>query len=416
MPRRPNLDRLTIGAPSLIDAPGLVVLAGCARPRGRYGLIGVASEVEGVHSFSALERALRPDPGLIHVALLDYELGYECVGLPAPTPPQAQVFHLESALWLDYVGPSLATFGSLSQPLRALLSRSPAQPPPPGSATLRPLVSDALHAQRVAALQDHISRGDIYQANLSRPLALDGQVTAEGLFAKLCTRNPVEHGAFLRWDEGTLVSNSMETLIRKEGDIVASYPIKGTIPSGAGSSQLLRDPKERAEHVMIVDLVRNDLGKFCIPGSVCVPDLMAVERFHGVRHGVSRVVGQPRPGTSFCDMLRALFPGGSITGAPKRRAMELIYEQEREPRGYYTGAIALVTPEFFSVSILIRTAVRTVDGWRLQVGGGIVADSVATRELDETWHKVRVFEDALSEEVRRTLPRRRAPRPARAAP
>ena len=147
---------------------------------------------------------------------------------------------------------------------------------------------------------------------------------------------------------------------------------------------------------MIVDLVRNDLGRVCIPGSVRVPKLMNIEGFRGVWHGISTVEGRLCEHQKLSDLVSALFPGGSITGAPKRRSMELIQEIEQEPRGFYTGSIGLLTPNGrLSMSILIRTLIHDSDGWSVSVGGGIVADSEAEREILETWEKVSVFNSIL---------------------
>ena len=148
---------------------------------------------------------------------------------------------------------------------------------------------------------------------------------------------------------------------------------------------------------MIVDMVRNDLGKVCQAGSVQVPELMGAYAYRGVWHGVSTVEGRLADGQSPGALLHALFPGASITGAPKRRAMQVIFDLEKRPRSYYTGSIALITPSGdMSVSILIRTLIRTKDGLELSVGGGIVTDSVAAREIEETWEKAAVFQNLVT--------------------
>lgn len=197
-----------------------------------------------------------------------------------------------------------------------------------------------------------------------------------------------------------LVSNSMETLLTYQPRTrrARSYPIKGTRAHASGGPQrLLSDPKERAEHVMIVDLVRNDLGQVCVPGSVRTPELMGSYAYRGLWHGVSTVEGNLRPELTPGALLGALFPGGSITGAPKRRAMEIIRDLEGEARGAYTGSLGVVFPNGeLSVSIMIRTLVRDARGWSLHVGGGIVADSEPARELEETWEKAAVFAEALA--------------------
>jgi anthranilate/para-aminobenzoate synthase component I len=215
----------------------------------------------------------------------------------------------------------------------------------------------------------------------------------------------VAHSAYLKTGELEVLSNTMETLLTYEPDerLAQSFPIKGTRarssqePANLENAHLLKNhPKERAEHVMIVDLVRNDLGRVCVPGSVRVPNLMDVQGFRGVWHGVSTVEGRLCENQSLADLVAAVFPGGSITGAPKRRSMEIIQNIEEQARGFYTGSIGLLTPSGrLSMSILIRTLIHDEDGWSVSVGGGIVADSEADREIIETWEKVSVFNQIL---------------------
>ena len=195
--------------------------------------------------------------------------------------------------------------------------------------------------------------------------------------------------AWLRAGETEVLSNTMETLLEYDPEtrLASSYPIKGTQPrieEDQTPPPLDLIPKERAEHVMIVDLIRNDLGRICEPGTVRVPSLLGIEGYRGVWHGVSKVEGKVREDVSSYDMLAALFPGGSITGAPKRKAVEVLAGLEPEPRGFYTGTIGVLWPDGrISASILIRTLVHDNEGWSMNVGGGIVIDSVAERELDE---------------------------------
>jgi len=268
-----------------------------------------------------------------------------------------------------------------------------------------PTVSDAEHAQRLAQVQEAIAAGEIYQANLTRQMQVEGELHAAAALTKLAAHNPVPHAAWLRFGNLDVVSSSMETLLRFDADtrIAESYPIKGTCArhsnpdTHAHAAQTLRaDPKEQAEHVMIVDLVRNDLGKLAVPGGVNVPVLMGIEPYRGVWHGVSTVRAKLPAHYHAGHALEALFPGGSIVGAPKRRAVTLLQEIEQTPRGFYTGSIGVITPEGHAMfSILIRTLVRDATGWHLGVGGGIVADSHAAREIAEMGEKIAVFETVL---------------------
>ncbi len=271
--------------------------------------------------------------------------------------------------------------------------------------TLEAEIDDVTYSARIERAQKHIRAGDIYQANIARPLKLHIHgITPQNTMQQavrnlrvLAEHSNAAHQAYLKLGHVELLSNSMESLLhyhphRRQA---LSFPIKGTRDNAA---LLAEHPKERAEHMMIVDLVRNDLGKVCKPGSVKVPELMGIYPFPGLYHGISTVTGTLANSCSTFDLVRSLFPGGSITGAPKRKATEIISNIESEQRGYYTGSLALISPAgHISMSILIRTAFRTVSHgaqwspWRLWVGGGIVADSNSVREIQETWEKVGVF-------------------------
>ena len=200
-----------------------------------------------------------------------------------------------------------------------------------------------------------------------------------------------------------LVSNSPECLLASDGDRVATFPIKGTRRRDPGSAAeavaaaLYADPKEQAEHVMVVDLERNDLGRVCTPGSIAVAELAAVRHYPALVHMSSEVCGRLRRGISPAALLRAIFPGGSISGAPKVRAMQLIEELEPAARGFYTGAIGWTEPGGATrFSIAIRTAVLDAASTTYWSGGGIVADSRPDREYDETLLKSETFFRALA--------------------
>ena len=413
-------------AQNLADHPNLVCLPGSreAGSRGRLGLVGLPTRVHALSpSATAVARAIdAKPPNCWRVVLLGYELGAPGVFLPAESAPRGQptglVCDLETALLVDHgrgttqIWQSPKTDSTARERLEAALRATPPPLAPAANAApaLEPVVDDATHSQRIRACLEHIAAGDIYQANLSRRLRLTSPVAGLSLLAQLARHNPVAHSAYLRIQGQShpfeLVSNTMETLLTFDASTgtASSYPIKGTRGRHANpdadaqaARALAADPKERAEHVMIVDLVRNDLGKVCAPGSVWVPQLMGIEGYRGVWHGVSEVQGRLAANQSPGSLLESLFPGGSITGAPKRRAMEIIRELEAGPRGAYTGSIALVAPNGdISCSILIRTLVADAEGWSLNVGGGIVADSRPEREIQETWEKVSVFASRLA--------------------
>jgi anthranilate/para-aminobenzoate synthase component I len=223
------------------------------------------------------------------------------------------------------------------------------------------------------------------------------------VFLRFRAAQRVPFGAFLDGGGFTVLSGSPERFLRVAGELIETEPIKGTRPTdsdpcrdAALRTELARDPKERAEHVMIVDLERNDLGRVCVPGSVHVPSLMRLESFATVHHMVSTVRGRLRDDVGLAALLRATFPGGSITGAPKIRAAQIIAELERRPRELYTGAIAWFRgPRDFDSSIAIRTAVARDGEYTYHAGGGVVADSDPVREHRECLLKAAPFLRAL---------------------
>ena len=261
---------------------------------------------------------------------------------------------------------------------------------------------------RVRRCQDYIAAGDIYQANLSHRFTLDlgaGASISEfdecatDLYGRLRRLNPSPFAGLLRFPDLTLVSCSPERLVQLTGSQANTRPIAGTRPRGTDQQQdedlraeLLASPKERAEHVMLVDLERNDLGKVCRYGSVRVDEFMTIEQYSHVSHLVSDVVGTLQPGTSPLDLVKAVFPGGTITGVPKLRCMEIIEELEPVRRGLYTGALGYFSwSGDLDLNILIRTLVLTKNKGYLQVGAGIVADSDPDREYEETLAKAGAF-------------------------
>lgn len=244
----------------------------------------------------------------------------------------------------------------------------------------------------VERAKEHILAGDIFQAVLSRRLSVTTGMGSVPIYRRLRATNPAPYMFLLRMPGLELAGSSPEPLVRVEAGRVLTRPIAGTRPRGSDPQEdarlereLLADPKERAEHAMLVDLSRNDLSKVCRPGSVEVTELMTVERFSRVMHIVSTVEGDLAAGQSPLDALAATFPAGTVTGAPKRRAMEVIAAEERTARGPYAGAAGYLTfAGDLDFCITIRTAVirgQTVD---VHVGAGIVADSDPCRELAET--------------------------------
>lgn len=263
----------------------------------------------------------------------------------------------------------------------------------------------AAWAGAVEAIRQGIARGDVYQANLtrrtSRPLAIPARRLADLLWED----NPVPYAISVETGEAAVVSNSPELFL--EADLgtrrVASAPIKGTVPRLLGGTEetaraaLLASEKDAAEHLMIVDLVRNDLGRVCEAGSVHVPALRSVRSFRHLHHLESTVAGTLREGTRLSDLLAATLPAGSITGAPKRAALGFIRRLEPVPRGPYTGAAGYVRGDGTAVlNVAIRTAIVSGGGVAYHAGGGIVWDSDPAAEWAETETKSREFFRALA--------------------
>lgn len=267
------------------------------------------------------------------------------------------------------------------------------------------------YVQRVEQCQELIGSGDIYQANLSHRFAIDldqstGQTTQEAgraLYKKLREVNPSPFSALLATDRLTLVSSSPERLVELRGNRASTRPIAGTRPRGRTAPEdqrltadLLANKKERAEHLMLVDLARNDLGRVCEYGSVHVEEFMTVEQYSHVAHLVSDVCGTLRPKSTAQDLIKAVFPGGTITGVPKIRCMEIIEELEPVRRGPYTGSIGYLSwTGDMDLNIIIRTLLLSQDRAYLQVGAGIVADSQPQLEYEETLQKAQALFQAL---------------------
>ena len=352
------------------------------------------------------------------VAALSYGLRHWVERLPARAHEDVglPVLHAAAYDWLlsySYVDRRYQLASAHRSPaelreMAARLAALAAQPAPNGSVRRPPRaspdVSEAEYLTMVHAALDYIAAGDIYQVNLARRFSVTHPPAPATLFATLQSQHPMPFGAYVDGGDFVLVSNSPECFLTLDGDGLATFPIKGTRPRGADApadralaAQLAIDPKERAEHVMIVDLERNDLGRVCRTGTVRVDEFAHVHSFPSLHHLVSKVSGRLRPGTRLADVLRATFPGGSITGAPKIRAMEIIDELEPGCRGFYTGAIGFIGCDGRAVfNLAIRTAVATPGKFTYHAGGGIVADSVPAREYDETLLKAQAFLAALT--------------------
>jgi len=251
----------------------------------------------------------------------------------------------------------------------------------------------------VKCIKKYIYEGDVFQVNLSRKWTFKPEVSTNPveLYRNLCSSNPAPFAGLARFDQATIVSSSPERLVRTQGLQIETRPIAGTRPRAgddvsdqALSDELMAHPKEQAEHIMLIDLERNDLGRVCQPGSIQVNELMGLESYAHVHHIVSNVRGKLAPATTPGQIIRAVFPGGTITGCPKVRCMEIIAELEQAARGAYTGSMGYLNHNGdMDLNILIRTLVQTSDTISLRAGAGIVADSEPLQELAETRAKAR---------------------------
>jgi para-aminobenzoate synthetase component 1 len=325
--------------------------------------------------------------------------------------------HLEEKAWLIASGSDeCATARTawvrdrlLAPPLAIRDHAAPAPEPPQSN------VPRAEFEAGVSRIREYIAAGDVYQVNLSQRFHAPFVGSALALYRRLRARNPAPFGAYLEFAGAQVASISPERFLRLDATTRATEarPIKGTRPRGttpgkdaALARELLESEKDRAENVMIVDLLRNDLGKVCRPGSVRVPKLFALESHPAVHHLVSTVTGELADGADAFDLLRAAFPGGSVTGAPKIRAMQIIAELERAPRGLYCGAIGYVSATgAMDFNIPIRTIVLRDGSATFHAGAGVVWDSDPAAEYEETLAKARTLIEALTSP--RKMPRTR---------
>ena len=253
------------------------------------------------------------------------------------------------------------------------------------------------HERRIRVVQDHIAAGDAFQVVIAQRATRPTSASAVELYRALWRVNPSPYLFLLEFGDLALVGSSPETVVKCEDGRAAVNPIAGTIAPGRGDvEKLLASEKDRAEHVMLVDLGRNDLSRVCRPGTVVVERFLTAERYSHVTHLVSEVVGELRPGITPFELLRACFPAGTVSGAPKVRAMQIISEVEGYRRGVYAGAVGYVLPDgSMDTCIAIRTLVLADGVAHLQAGGGIVIDSDPAAEHEECLNKLAALEAAI---------------------
>ena len=281
----------------------------------------------------------------------------------------------------------------------------------PRPAEVKSNFSKASYMRAIEKAKAYIKKGDIYQVNLSQRFEAELNIEPFELYSRLRSLSPAPFSSYLDFGDVTVLSSSPERFLLKRGDYIETRPIKGTRPRGEDgfedsllAKELIASAKDRAEHIMIVDLERNDLGRVSRYGSVRPTELFALEKYANVFHLVSTVAGRLRKDVDPIDCLLATFPGGSVTGAPKIRSMEIIEELEPVKRGIYTGAIGYISFDGnMDTSIVIRTFVIKGGKAYFSVGGGIVADSDPEKEYEETLHKAKGLMGALGYEKTESL-------------
>jgi anthranilate synthase component 1 len=363
---------------------------------GRYSLVGCGSRLVTFEEAEASGEAVVGYLGYDFVATLE-----PTVPLPAEGPdlPESRFVVADTFVRFDHAAGTAEVLRGDPAEVAALLERpveTPADAPVAGGPTRR-FPDRAEHERRVRVAKEHIRIGDAFQIVLSQRAERVTPVGALGVYRALRRVNPSPYLFLLELDGIALVGSSPETHVKCEGRRASLNPIAGTTVPGEGDAErLLASEKDRAEHVMLVDLGRNDLSRVCRPGTVKVERFLEPERFSHVTHLVSEVAGELRDGVTPFDLLRATFPAGTVSGAPKVRAMQIISELEGYRRGAYAGVVGYHLPGVgFDTCIAIRTAVLRDGVAYLQAGGGLVADSDPAAEHRECIDKLAAVERAI---------------------
>lgn len=368
-------------------------------PRFWGGIVGYLS-YEMVSFFEAIHHQNDPAKPLAHFILPDELIVFD------------NVRHTLSCIVTGFISDSMAPadiFRKAHERIKEILHiiASPAPPVPGNSPATEPNLRVSAGAppyqEMVLKTKEHIYQGDIIQAVISQPFVYESTPDPWMLYRAQRYINPSPYLYFMKLDHMTLVGSSPETMVRLENGVATLRPIAGTRPRGKTekedrvlADELLRDEKEKAEHLMLVDLGRNDLGRVAETGSVQVTDLMIIERYSHVMHMVSNICCDLRGDLDAWDLLKATFPAGTLTGAPKVRAMELISAFETEPRGPYGGAVGYISfSGNMDLAITIRTACIEKSCLTVRAGAGIVADSDPDKEYAETVNKAMAIQKAL---------------------
>jgi len=380
------------------DGAGSFLLESVDQGRlGRYSLVGCGSRLVDIHE---AERCAEPVVG--HV-------GYDWITELEPTVPlpetgsglpPSRFVVAETLLRFDHVTGLSEVLRGDPEAVAAVLGAAVAVPSPHSGFRAGPLTrfpDQKTHEAGVRRCKEYIRAGDAFQIVLSQRAERPTSATALEIYRALRRINPSPYLFLLELDGYALIGSSPETHVKLEGTRASLNPIAGTTAAGDGDAErLLASEKDRAEHVMLVDLGRNDLSRVCRPGSVHVERFLQVERFSHVTHLVSEVAGEIRDGVGPWDVLRATFPAGTVSGAPKVRAMQIISELEGYRRGFYAGVVGYHIPGGpFDTCIALRTVLLHEGVARLQAGGGLVADSDPAAEHQECLNKLAAVEHAI---------------------
>jgi anthranilate synthase component 1 len=368
---------------------------------GRHSLVGAGARLV---DFAEAEREVdagRPVVGYLgydHVAVLE-----PTVPLPEAGPglPESRFVVADTLVRFDHAASVAEVLAGDPADVSARFREGAVAEPEPGGDTgpTRRFPSREAYEEGVRRAKDHIRAGDAFQIVLSQRAERPTGVSALALYRSLRRINPSPYHFLLELDGVSLVGSSPETLVKLEGARASLNPIAGTTIPGAGDAErLLASGKDKAEHIMLVDLGRNDLSRVCEAGTVRVVRFLEAERYSHVTHLVSEVAGELSPGRTGFDLLRACFPAGTVSGAPKVRAMQIISELEGYRRGPYAGAVGYALPDgTLDTCIAIRTVVLADGLARLQAGAGLVADSDPAAEHEECLNKLAALEAALAE-------------------
>jgi anthranilate synthase component I len=370
---------------------------------GRYSLVGSGARLVSFEEAESEVAAGRPVVGYLgydHVARLE-----PTVALPGEGPdlPESRFVVADRLVRFDHTTSVAEVLAGNRDEIATILDSQPpsdvSRGQTPRHGRTRRVPGQAAYEQGVRRIQEHIRAGDVFQAVLSQRAERPTSASAVALYRALRRINPSPYLFLLELGDLALVGSSPETLVKLEGTRASLNPIAGTTSPGDGDEErLLASEKDRAEHVMLVDLGRNDLSRVCVPGTVRVETFLRAERYSHVTHLVSEVAGELEPGRTGFDLLRASFPAGTVSGAPKVRAMQILSELEGYRRGPYAGAVGYALPGgALDTCIAIRTIVLADGVARLQAGAGIVIDSDPAAEHRECLSKLAALEAAIEE-------------------